>query len=669
MEIGTIVEFIDHEKIICAVVMEIKKMRLRLLTENNREVKLTANRLTHKGADRLDLSMGRDRLVSALKKTALKRRALINDIDIKQLWEVLNTEQEWIDLPTMTEFCFINEHGSDRESAVVRAFFNDRIYFKFSPDRFFPNSEERVAQILAQAAEAARKQKICKIGAEWLQMLAADAPLAPTDDLSEEKIQIIEILKSIYLFEKESPHYELGKAILKEAGFKDTEQISTILARLGVWGENENIDLYRFKIAVSFTESVNERAADLVVGSADIEKSILKSNQHKDLTDLSLMTIDGQSTLDFDDAISIEEKNDHYRMGVHITDVGYFIKKGDLLDQEAMSRASAIYMPDQKIPMLPACLTDDLCSLKADELRPAISILIDLDRFSEIIDYEIVASIVKVKRQLTYYDVNNIADEDPDIIILHDIAKNFRNRRLKQGALQITLPEISVWVDKNGDPVVNRINRESPGRMLVAEIMIMANWLMGKFLAAHESPAIYRSQPAPKERLYRNSEGSLFQNWMQRKRISRFVLNSEPEFHSGLGLETYVTATSPIRKCFDLVTQRQIRAILGLEAPYSQEEIDQTIQMLQAPMGDVIKMQYRRNRYWLLKHLEKMTGCKEEAIVLAKQRNNLRVLLPEYMIECNLPPTSGIDLNPEDLVQVTIQHVNARRDVLTVFLG
>jgi len=136
MEIGNIVEFIDHEKIICAVVMEIKKLRLRLLTENNREVKLTANRLTHKGADRLDLSMGRDRLVSALKKTTLKRRALINDIDIKQLWEVLNTEQEWIDLPTMTEFCFINEHSSDRESAVVRAFFNDRIYFKFNPDRF-----------------------------------------------------------------------------------------------------------------------------------------------------------------------------------------------------------------------------------------------------------------------------------------------------------------------------------------------------------------------------------------------------------------------------------------------------------------------------------------------------------------------------------------------------
>ena len=64
-----------------------------------------------------------------------------------------------------------------------------------------------------------------------------------------------------------------------------------------------------------------------------------------------------------------------------------------------------------------------------------------------------------------------------------------------------------------------------------------------------------------------------------------------------------------------------------------------------------------------------MTGRKEEAIVLAKQRNNLRILLPEYMIECNLPPTSGIDLNPEDLVQVTIQHVNARKDVLSVFLG
>ncbi len=95
---------------------------------------------------------------------------------------------------------------------------------------------------------------------------------------------------------------------------------------------------------------------------------------------LSSMTIDGQSTLDFDDAISIEDHGDRYRLGIHIVDVGHYVKKGDLIDREAISRGSSIYMPDQKIPMLPTSLAEDLCSLKAGQPRPAISILVNLDR-------------------------------------------------------------------------------------------------------------------------------------------------------------------------------------------------------------------------------------------------------------------------------------------------
>ena len=125
MESGNIVEYIDRQRILCAVVLEIKKQRLRLLTENNREVKLTASRLLHKDVVRLDLSMGRDRMVDALKEVSNKRKSLIKDVDIRDLWDVLNTEQEWIDLATMTEFCFPDSPSGDHESAVIRAFFNN----------------------------------------------------------------------------------------------------------------------------------------------------------------------------------------------------------------------------------------------------------------------------------------------------------------------------------------------------------------------------------------------------------------------------------------------------------------------------------------------------------------------------------------------------------------
>ena len=106
MDAGNVVEYIDRQKITCAVVLEVKKQRLRLLTENNREVNLSASRLLHRDNARLDLSLGRDKTVVTLKELANKRKALIGHVDIKDLWEILNTEQEWIDLTTMAAFCF-----------------------------------------------------------------------------------------------------------------------------------------------------------------------------------------------------------------------------------------------------------------------------------------------------------------------------------------------------------------------------------------------------------------------------------------------------------------------------------------------------------------------------------------------------------------------------------
>jgi len=600
-------------------------------------------------------------MVDALKATAARRNALISHIDIKELWEVLNTEQEWIDLKTMTEFCFPDTSNCDHESSVQRAFFQNKRYFKFNYNRFFPNTQESVEKKVAQEKKVARRNRMAQEGGDWLAGIINDNPPSIPDD----KMEIVNLLKSFYLFEKENEHYDLGKAILARAGIDPDEGIFKILAKLGVFDENENTDLHRYNISPDFPEKVMDFATERIRSA----QGTTDAGQRKDLTMLSSMTIDGQSTLDFDDAISIEDHGDHYRLGVHIVDVGHFVKKGDLIDREAIARGSSIYMPDQKIPMLPTSLAEDLCSLKAGQLRPAISILVNLTRFSEIIDYEIVPSMIKVEHQLTYYDVNTIGDDDQRIIILRDIAEKFRQKRMAGGAVQITLPDINVWVGNNGEITVSRINRESPARMLVSEIMIMANWLMAKFLAKHNIPAIYRSQKGPRERLYKGAKGTLFQNCMQRKMLSRFVLGTEPENHSGLGLNAYVTATSPIRKYFDLATQRQIRGVLGLEAPSTSEEIDGMIQVLELPMSHVMKLQHNRHRYWLLKYLEKRIGQKEEAVVLYKKRDNYQILITEYMIEKDLSASSGIDLHPEDLIQVTIQHVNARKNVLSIFMG
>jgi exoribonuclease-2 len=664
MESGSIVEYIDRQKIMCAVILEVKNTRLRLLTENNREVKLSAGRLLHEGKTRLDLSMGRDNMVNTLKGVADKRKALICQVDIKDLWEVLNTEQVWIDLETMTEFCFPDSPSGDHESAIIRAFFNDRLYFKFNLDKFFPNSAEKVARIVAQQQEEERKNRIVKFGGDLLKRLLNDTP-PPGDAKEDDTQEVINILKSYYLFDKDSKNCALAKAMISKAGPERTAGLFSLLVKLNVFDGNENIDLLRYEIATGFSDEILDSAHNLALSVQDFSGDGVRT----DLTSLPLMTIDGQSTLDIDDALSIEKEGDGFRLGIHIVDVGHFVRKGDVIDQEALSRGSSIYMPDQKISMLPTELSEGLCSLKAGELRPAISTMVNLNHSLEIIDYEILPSLVNIKHQLTYYDVNLAADQNQDVMILRGIAKKFRERRLDAGAIQISLPEINVWLADDRTITVNKINRESPGRMLVAELMILANWLTAKYLAENDMPAVFRTQPPPRERLYRGNEGTLYQNWMQRRFLSRFVLNHRADKHSGLGLDAYVTATSPIRKYFDLATQRQIRAALGLEKPYTSEEINRLIQLLEVPMSSVSRIQYGRYRYWLLKYLEQRIGEKEEAIVLKKQRNYYQILLSNYMIECDLPISGGFVLKPEDLIQVTIQNVRAREDQIVVYIG
>ncbi len=665
MELGNIVEYIDRQRILCAVVLEIKNQRLRLLTENNKEVNLSAGRLLHRDNARIDPAIGRTRMVDTLKAVAHKRKALIPKVTIRELWEVLNSEQQWIDVETMTAFCFPDAPNGDHRSAVVRALFDDRLYFRFNPDRFFPNSEEQVERISAQREAEARRKRVIEDGGQWLRRVLANNGRAGSDNAEQGCDEYLSVLKSYYLFEKESPDCSLACGMLERAGLDGAADLFPVLVQQGVFTETENIDLLRFDVPVEFSPEVQARA-EALAGLGQID---LADNRRRDLTHLNLFTIDGQSTLDFDDALSLETTPEGICLGIHIVDVAHFVQKGGPVDLEAQQRGSSIYMADQKVSMLPTSLAEGLCSLKAGAIRPAISTMIDLTADLDILRYRLFPSCVQVKDQRTYFDVNLAADQDPKVMQLRSIARKFRESRLAAGAVHISVPEINLWIGDTGEVNLNRVNRESPGRMLVAEIMIMANWLMARFLAEHRMPAVFRSQPDPRERLYRGEEGSLFQHWMQRRLLNRFVLGHAPEKHSGLGLNAYVTATSPIRKYFDLVTQRQVRAALGLEEPYSTEDIDAIIQTLESPMSHVARLQAGRQRYWLLKYLEQRVGQKAEAIVLVRRRNSYQVLLTDYMLECDLAITGFSDLKPEDLVQITLQKVDARRDSIAITIG
>lgn len=659
MKIGNVVEYIDQQKIICAVIIHENKGKLKLLNENNREVSFSQKRLTHTSELRLDLSTPRDSLASQLKELAQKRQKYAETIDIKELWEILYEESGQIDLQTMTCFCFDPPQTSDHESAVIRAFFADRLYFKFNNQIFDPFSPDQVKAKKKQIKKAEKTERMVQQGTAWVNDTLNDknSSSAKTDT------EIIQILKDYFLFGNDSQTSQIGKQIIKRSTLNSAEQLFTAFVKTGVFNQNENIELLSLQIPTDFSKSVRKQENEL----AAQKLSFLDDPLRQDLTSLKIITIDGQSTLDFDDAISLENTDTGYTLGIHIIDVDAYVKSESPIDLSARERASSIYMPDDKLPMIPPGLSEDLCSLKENKVRPGISTLIKMNRFFEIQDYSIVPSIIKVHKQMSYTEANLLNGKDDPVTTLYKIATTLREKRLKAGAIQITLPEVNIWLEENGEIGYSKVDRENPSRMLVSEMMIAANALMAEFLSNNNMPAVFRSQAAPKERLFSGIETSLTMNFMQRKHLSRAIIGTKPEMHAGLGLKSYVTATSPIRRYHDLLTQRQIKAIFGYHKPYTRNELEEILQLISQPLANTGRIQASRKRYWIIKYLEAMRGNTYEALVLDCYRDHYNVLLKEFMLETKLP-SSGIKLKYGDVIQVTIQHADARRDQLSLFV-
>ena len=146
MNIGSIVEYIDQQKIISAVILSEVKGKLRLLNENSREVNFSEKRLSHVSQLSLDIAQSRIALVNHLKQVTENRKKLSESIDIQDLWEILHGETDEIDISAMTLFCFDPPLTSDHESAVIRAFFQDRLYFKFNNLIFTPCTPAQVEE-------------------------------------------------------------------------------------------------------------------------------------------------------------------------------------------------------------------------------------------------------------------------------------------------------------------------------------------------------------------------------------------------------------------------------------------------------------------------------------------------------------------------------------------
>ncbi len=235
----------------------------------------------------------------------------------------------------------------------------------------------------------------------------------------------------------------------------------------------------------------------------------------EDLRGRDIVTIDGETARDFDDAISLERLDaGRFRLGVHIADVAHYVTEGNAIDLEAYRRGTSVYYPERAIPMLPERLSNGLCSLRPGVPRLAMSVFLDIGRDGQILGRRFAETVIESSRRLTYTEVRRVLEEPQArdgeeygrlLRLLQDMRELMQilNRaRMARGSIDFDLPEGDVILDTDGYTVGIHPSERNVAHRIIEEFMIAANEAVAFELESHDSPALYRvHDPPTRERL------------------------------------------------------------------------------------------------------------------------------------------------------------------------
>lgn len=322
--------------------------------------------------------------------------------------------------------------------------------------------------------------------------------------------------------------------------------------------------------------------------------------KRKCLFDWQIITIDGDDSKDFDDAISVKQlKNGKFELGVHIADVSHYVKEGTAIDAEAYDRGTSVYLVDKVVPMLPEKLSNDLCSLVPHKPRLTLSCIMKVNPDGSVEDYKICKTAIKSSARMTYRNFTKILDGDmatrnqyADLIDMAEdmrrLALILRDRRMRRGAIDFDFPEPYFQTDEDGKVIDVYARELSVSNRIIEEFMLLANETVAKHCASLSLPCLYRIHEDPDEEKVQklaklvtifghrlSVKGKVSPKAMQsllfritgtnaQTVLSTVMLRSmmkaryseENCGHFGLASETYCHFTSPIRRYPDLLVHR-----------------------------------------------------------------------------------------------------------------
>ncbi len=390
-----------------------------------------------------------------------------------------------------------------------------------------------------------------------------------------------------------------------------------------------------------------EFPAAVMQDASDTAAKLTQTAKRLDLRGKFIFTVDPVTAKDFDDALSLERDEEGRRvLGVHIADVSHFVSKGNALDQEAIERGNSVYLPDKVIPMLPEELSNGLCSLKPDQDRLAFSAFMTFDQVGRMISARFAKTIIRSRLRLTYEQALQViqtpagmhckvvmpAEARPLILDVCELAMQLRGRRMAQWALDITMPENSVIIGKDGmiediRPVENDISHQ-----MIEECMVAANEAVDRELSTNGRKLIHRLHEEPDvekiemltadlhEMGYQPGQLKNRRNLMEfltrikdtplansaqmavLRSMKRAIYSSKEGGHFGLAKKYYAHFTSPIRRYPDLIVHRILASMLeGKSNPYPAQELErlaihcsETEQVAQAAERELLEIKKYR---------------------------------------------------------------------------
>lgn len=608
---GKAIEYLDGNQLKIALVEYEAKSKLQVIDERGRNDSIAPSRV---------IILHRDRpMPGSFTNFARELRSRIEqtkeEIDVELLWQSIEASPREYRLEELAGVYF-REVTSIHLSALFRALQDDNFYFRRKNATFMPRSAASIEELRLQLERRREREAFRERVVEWIrQVLSSEGQVDVPEDFEE-------VLNRTQDFLMRKPVGEIPQLLARaNQELIGREAAFQLLVKTGRLSPDAD--------PLLVISGIEERFRPRVLKAAEEVAPFEPAADRTDVRRTCSFSIDDEETREIDDALTIDWDGDRMTVGIHIADVSHFIPKGSALDEEALRRGVTVYLPTRTLAMFPDRLAFDLMSLTAGELRPTLSFIINLDSDGMVTDFEVVRGMIAVTRRLSYDEADRLIathmgktpspseGESPEELLalklasLHALARRLAERRAQQGALVTRRPEVKVRV-AGGQVWVRPIDSNAPSRMLVSEMMILANAMAARTAYTQDLAIIYRAQESaldPDDARIRQLSAAqvydplLFDRVMRNMRRSKLSLFPQP--HAGLGLAAYTQLTSPIRRFADLVIQRQFAAhIQGLPLPYEREELLEVIATAEAAEREIRAIEQQSDRRWVYEYIK-----------------------------------------------------------------